>query len=93
MSVPFYFAFFLLMAINLQEFIEGYKTSEVILKDKRRTFREPRIIDLSKPVLELLQIGCIEGEWSDFLSILENELTASKQKEVIEQILQDLGLA
>ena len=81
------------MAINLQEFIEGYKTSEVILKDKRRTFREPRIIDLSKPVLEILQIGCIEGEWSEFSSLLETELTASKQKEVIEPILQELGLA
>lgn len=81
------------MAIDLKSFIEGYKTAEVELGEKRRKFREPRIIDLENPVFKILEIGCIEGEWSEFLFILENELTASKQKEVIEQILQELGLA
>ena len=58
-SFPFYFIFYQ-MVIDLKTFIEGYKTSEVIHGDLRWKFREPRLKDLDKPVMEILEIGCIE---------------------------------
>lgn len=81
------------MVIDLKTFIEGYKKSEVIHGDLRWKFREPRLKDLDKPVMEILEIGCIEWEWSAFETFLEEELPASKQAEFLEEILKELGLA
>lgn len=81
------------MAINLKEFIEGYKTSEVVCGELRRKFREPKLKDLDRPIMEILELGCIEGDRSAFKTFLEEELPVSKQKEFLDQILKDLGLA
>ena len=43
--------------------------------------------------MEILEIGCIEWEWSAFETFLEEELPASKQAEFLEEILKELGLA
>jgi hypothetical protein len=55
--------------INLEEFLEGYKTVEITLLDKKRIFREPRVIDLKLQTDSLLKAMLIEGEWSDFYAI------------------------
>lgn len=81
------------MTIDLQTFIEGYKTSEIVHGDLKWKFREPKLKDLEKPVMQILEIGCIEGEWSAFKTFLEEEMPASKQKEFLEEILKELGLA
>lgn len=81
------------MVINLKEFIDGYKTSEVVCGELRRKFREPKLKDLDRPIMEILEFGCIEGDWSAFKTFLEEELPVSKQKEFLDQILKDLGLA
>lgn len=81
------------MAINLQEFLDGYKKSEVQLWDKKRVFREPKMKDLWKlSLMEMLETYCIEWEWSDFENLLNNELSISKQKELMEKLLGELGL-
>lgn len=43
--------------------------------------------------MEILELGCIEGDRSAFKTFLEEELPVSKQKEFLDQILKDLGLA
>lgn len=79
--------------INLQEFLDGYKKSEIELWDKKRVFREPKMKDLWKmPLMEMLETYCIEWERSEFEYILNNELSVSKQKELMEKLLGDLGL-
>lgn len=80
------------MTINLQDFIDWYKTSEVCLWDKKRVFREPKMKDSKLSVMKLLELYCIEWERKEFLDILENDLPISKQKEIIKSILQELGL-
>ena len=79
--------------INLQEFLDGYKKSEIELWDKKRVFREPKMKDLWKLwLMEMLETYCIEWERSEFQDILNNELSVSKQKELMEKLLGDLGL-
>jgi len=80
------------MVINLQEFLDGYKKSEVCLWDKKRVFREPKMKDSKLSVMKLLELYCIEWERKEFLDILENDLPISKQKEIIKRILEELGL-
>ena len=81
------------MAINLQEFLDGYKKSEVVLWDKKRVFTEPKMKDLWKlSLLKMREAYCIEWDRAEFQEILENELPLSKQKELMEKILNELGL-
>lgn len=78
--------------INLQEFLDGYKTSEVELWDKKRKFREPKMKDINLSIMEILEKYCIEWEWSELFELINNELPIGKQKELIQKILEDLGL-
>lgn len=80
------------MAINLQEFLDWYKKCEIELKDKKRVFREPKIKDIKLPILKLLEIGCIEWDWNEFKEIFEKEIPVSKQKELLDKLLGELGL-
>lgn len=80
------------MVINLDEFMDWYKKSEIEYKWKKWVFREPRIKDIRKPILELLEIGCLEWDWNEFKEILEKELPFSKRKEFIDKVLEELGL-
>jgi len=81
------------MAINLQEFIDGYKKSEVVLWDKKRVFAEPKMKDLWKlSLMEILETYCIEWDRAEFEDILNNELSVSKQKELMDRLLGELGL-
>ena len=80
------------MMINLQEFIDWYKKSEIQFWNKKRVFREPRMKDMSLGAIKMLEANCIEWDWSEFKDILEQELWVSKSKEVIENILKELGL-
>jgi len=81
-----------MIMINLQEFLDGYKKSEIELWDKKRVFREPKMKDLGLSVLQMLEKNCIEGDCDEFKEILK-DLPMGKHKEVIETILKDLGLA
>lgn len=81
------------MAINLQEFIDGYKKCEINLWEKKRVFAEPKMKDLWKmSLMKLLETYCIEWERSEFEEVLNNELSISKQKELMEKLLNELGL-
>lgn len=48
------------MAVNLEEFLDGYKKCEIVYGDKKWVFREPKVIDLKLGALELLEKYCIE---------------------------------
>jgi len=79
--------------INLQEFIDGYKKCEIELWDKKWVFAEPKMKDLGKlSLLQMLEKYCIEWDRAEFQEILENELSVSKQKELMEKLLGELGL-
>ena len=80
------------MVINLQEFIDWYKTSEVELWDNKRKFREPMMKDMKMNIQEMLQKYCIEWDVEKFFDIVNNQLTRSQQSELIKGILKDLGL-
>ncbi len=80
-------------AINLEEFLQGYKKSEVVLWDTKRVLREPTMKDTWMSVMEVLEKYCIEGERSEFEEILNNDLPVTEHKVLIEKILQELGLA
>lgn len=81
------------MAINLQEFIDGYKKCEITLWEKKRVFAEPKMKDLWKlNLMKMLETYCIEWERAEFEDILNNELSVSKQKELMEKLLNELGL-
>ena len=79
--------------INLEEFLEGYKKSEVVLWDKKRVFREPKMKDVWLSAMWVLETYCIEWDFKEFEDILNNDLPVSEHKELIEKILHDLGLA
>lgn len=83
----------IIMAINLQEFLDWYKRCEIELWDKKWLFREPKIKDIKLPILTLLEMYCIEWSWKEFKEIFEKELPLSKQKELLDKLLGDLGLA
>ena len=78
--------------INLQEFLDWYKTSEVELWEKKWVFREPKIKDIKMRVNDMLRKYCIEWEPDEFFDIVENQLTRSQQTELVKTILKDLGL-
>ena len=79
--------------INLEEFLDGYKKSEIIYGDKKWVFREPKMKDIWKlSLMQMLEEYCIEWEWSELKEIIDTELPVAKHKELIEKILNDLGL-
>lgn len=80
------------MAINLNEFLEWYKKSEIQYWEKKWVFREPKIKDIKKPVFELLELYCIEWDRKEFKKLFDEELPISKQKELLEKILLEVGL-
>lgn len=81
------------MAINLQEFLDWYKKCEITLWDKKRVFAEPKMKDLGKlSLIQMLETYCIEWDRAEFQEILDNELSISKQKELMEKLLNELGL-
>lgn len=80
------------MAINLQEFLDWYKQSEVELWEKKWIFREPMMKDLKLNVQDMLKKNCIEWDVEEFFDIVNNQLTKSQQKEFIKGILSELGL-
>lgn len=80
------------MAINLQEFIEWYKKSEVELWDKKWVFREPIMKDLKMNIQDMLKKYCIEWDVNEFFEIVNNQLTRSQQTELIKGVLKELGL-
>lgn len=81
------------MVISLDEFMDWFKKSEIEYKWKKWVFREPKIKDIKLPILKILEIGCIEWDWNEFKKILDEELPVSKQKEFLEKLLWELGLA
>ena len=80
------------MAINLQEFLDWYKQSEVVLWEKKWIFREPIMKDMKMNIQDMLKKYCIEWNVEDFFDIVNNQLTKSQQKEIIKGILSELGL-
>jgi len=82
------------MAINLQEFLDWYKQSEVVLWENKWVFREPKMKDMNGKinVQEILRKNCIEWDADKFFAIVENELSKSQQKELIKSVLNELGL-
>ena len=78
--------------INLQEFIDGYKTSEITFWDKVWKFREPKMKDSKLPIMKMLETYCLEWDWNELLQILETELPIHQQKELISKLLEELGL-
>lgn len=78
--------------IDLQTFLDGYKKAEVILGDKKRVFREPKISDTWLKIIDLLKKYCIEWDRVEFEKILTTELPLSKQKELLDTVLTNLGL-
>lgn len=80
------------MAIDLKEFMEWYKKSEIEYEWKKRVFREPKIKDIQMPVMKILEEYCIEWKYEEFKEIFEKELPISQQKIFLEKILNELGL-
>lgn len=90
------FCFFIrdiIKMINLQEFLDGYKTSQVNLWEKVWKFREPKMKDAKLPIKQMLEKYCIEWDWKELLDILQTDIPLSQQKEIIKKILEELGLA
>ena len=80
------------MAIDLKEFMEWYKKSEIEYEWKKRVFREPKIKYIQMPVMKSLEEYCIEWKYEEFKEIFEKELPVSQQKIFLEKILNELGL-
>ena len=78
--------------INLQEFLDWYKKCEIELGEKKRVFREPKMKDINLSIMQILENYCLEWDWEEFKEIINKELPVSKQKEVMEKLLNDLGL-
>ena len=79
--------------INLNEYLEWYKKSEVEYWNKKWVFREPKIKDMKLSVMKILEKYCIKGNYKEFEQLINNELPVSKQKDLVETILKELGLA
>lgn len=82
------------MAINLQDFLNWYKQSEVVLWENKWIFREPKMKDMNGKinVQEILRNNCFEWDVDKFFDIVNNELSKSQQTELIKSILSELGL-
>lgn len=84
------------MVINLQDFMVGYKTHQVVFWDKKWTFREPSIrtlltIKSQEWAEQLLKEILIEGSYEELDEALGN-LTIEKREEFYQSLLKELGL-
>ena len=84
------------MAINLQDFMQGYKTHEVFFKEKKRIFREPTIRTLlnikdKESAESLVKEILIEGSYEKLDKVLA-ELTLEKREEFYSTLMKELGL-
>lgn len=78
--------------IDLQTFLDGYKTTEVVLWDKKRVFREPALKDMQLKIQDMLEKYCLEGDTKEFFDIITKDMPISKRQEVLNTILNELGL-
>ena len=81
--------------IQLDEFLEGYKTVEIVLSDSTLVFREPTVEDMQKhgnDIIKLLKKNILEGEWEIFETIYNTKMTRTQQEDIIKQIFEGLGL-
>jgi len=78
--------------IDLQTFLDGYKTAEVVLGDKKRVFREPALKDMGLKIQDMLEKYCLEGDTKELLEIITKDMPISKRQEVLNSILNELGL-
>ena len=84
------------MVINLQDFMVGYKTHQVVFWDKKWVFREPSIrtlltIKSQEWAEQLLKEILIEGSYEGLDEALGN-LTIEKREEFYQSLLKELGL-
>lgn len=84
------------MVINLQDFMVGYKTHQVVFWDKKWVFREPSIrtlltIKSQEWAEQLLKEILIEGSYEELDEALGN-LTIEKREEFYQSLLKELGL-
>lgn len=84
------------MAINISDFLNGYKTHEVIFGDKQWLFREPSIKTLlslkdQQGAEKLVKEMLLEGSYED-LEVALNELTMERKTEFLNILLKELGL-
>lgn len=84
------------MTINLQDFMQGYKTHAVVFEDKKRTFREPSIkmllnIKDKNGAESLVKEILIEGSYEELDTVLAN-LTLEKREEFYTALMKELGL-
>ena len=84
------------MAINLQDFMQGYKTHEVFFEEKKRIFREPTIRTLlnikdKESAESLVKEILIEGSYEELDKVLA-ELTLEKREEFYSILMKELGL-
>ena len=83
------------MTINLQDFMVGYKTHEVVFGDKKWVFREPSIrtllIKSQEGAEKLLKEILIEGSYEELDEALSN-LTLEKREAFYQTLLKELGL-
>lgn len=82
--------------IDLKSFLDWYKTVEVVLWEKKRTFREPTIeelleIDSNESVEKLIKWIIIEWTLEDLDKELI-KLTKSQKTSFMNKLLGDLGL-
>ena len=86
----------MVMTINLQDFMVGYKTHEVVFGDKKWVFREPSIrtlltIKSQEWAEKLLKEILIEGSYEELDEALRN-LTLEKREAFYQTLLKELGL-
>lgn len=84
------------MAIDLQNFLDWYKTHEVVLGEKKWVFREPSIRTLLKikdkqGAEALVKDILLEGSLEELDEVL-NQMTLEKKEAFFEALLKELGL-
>ena len=84
------------MVINLQDFMVGYRTHQVVFWDKKWVFREPSIrtllsIKSQEWAEQLLKEILIEGSYEELDEALGN-FTIEKREEFYQSLLKELGL-
>ncbi len=84
------------MAIDLSKFIDWYKTHDVVLGKKTRTFREPSIRQLlalkwENDAHKLVEEILIKGDLDDLNKEME-KLTKEQREAFFKELLKELGL-
>lgn len=84
------------MAIDLQNFLDWYKTHEIIFGEKKWIFREPSIRTLLKikdkqGAEQLVKEILLEGSYEELDEVL-NQMTLEEKEAFFEALLKELGL-